>query len=434
MTSLSGKRQTLQQELTGATKRSGRLGFLRAYLLTGIASFGLAGSILFGPALAQSDEIEVEVKGSASFVAGIVDGESKSDADIRVGVTASTVLDNGLEVGGTVEARGDGQMPPAYWSGGRYSGLTSGGPRGIGNDGGDVYLQSAFAYARGGFGYVALGRDNGVASQLAIASPTVFSAIGVNDWRTDLTGLNDVHTINDFSGHATKLTYMAPANLFGGVLGGVQIGVSYSPSTDECGVGACAPVGGFAPSALGAPSAAGLPAFAKWENIVETALYYEKALGSDRDSPRLGLGASYLSATEDATDPSGLLDDYNAMTVGLNLAYKGVTVGGSVKNTNAGLDLPNSNYLAFDAGITYETGPWGFMLGYGQADANREGASPFDPNFYRETQSAQAGVSYALGRGVTIGAAAQFIDSQKPNELGGDENIAAVVFESSIKF
>ncbi len=400
----------------------------------------LAGAALWlapTQAFAQSDDIEVKVKGEASVVTGVVDGNDASDADIRVGVSASTLLENGLEVGGGIEARADGQMPGAYWGAGRYSGLTSGGARGLNgrDNNGDVFVQSAFAYARGGFGYVSVGLDNGVASQLAVSSPNIFSAIGVNDWRTDVTGLNDVNTINDFSGHSTKLTYMPPANLFGGVLGGVQMGLSYTPESDACGADQCAPVGGFAASALSNPNAATLPQMnTRWENILEAAIYYEKTLGDDKDSPRLGVGASYLRADEKALDPNNLLDDYNALSLGVNVAYKGVTLGGSVKNSNAGLALPDSNYLAFDAGITYRTGPWGFMLGYGQADANQDAANLFDLNFYRETQSAQAGVSYALGRGVTLGAAAQFVDSQKPLEIGGNEDVAAVVFESSIKF
>ena len=90
-----------------------------------------------------------------------------------------------------------------------------------------------------------VGRVQGVARTLAVTSPTIFRAINVNDWRSDLSGLNDVHTVNDFSGYATKVTYMAPANLFGGVLGGLQMGVSYSPSLRNCGDRLCAPEDGF---------------------------------------------------------------------------------------------------------------------------------------------------------------------------------------------
>ncbi|MGV6802053.1 MAG: porin [bacterium] len=381
---------------------------------------------------AQEDDSAIEISGDASMVVGVVEGETKSDLDARIKVKGSTLLDNGLEIGGVVEARGDADIHNQYWAGGRYSSLLAGGDRGVGPEDSDVFLQSAYGYIKGGFGEISVGRDNGIASQLAVTSPTVFSAIGVNDWKTDLTGLNDVQTINDFSGYSTKLTYMPPANFLGGVLGGVQLGVSYSPQLRDCAADElCAPANGYRSGAI--PQAA-LNEGANWRDVVETAIYYEKALNAEKDV-RLGLGASYVSASEDVTNPDDtLIDDYKSVSLGLNLAIDGLTLGGSVKNTNSGLANDDDGYLAFDAGVTYEAGPWGFMLGYGAADADHDAANLLDPSLYRETQSAQAGVSYVFDQGVTLGAAAQFVDSNKSINQGGDEDAAAVLFESSIKF
>src|SRR5690606_14440889 len=119
--------------------------------------------------------------------------------------------------------------------------------------------------------------------------------------------------------------------------------------------------------------------------------------------------------------------------------FRGITLGGSVKSTNAGLaNLDEDGYLAFDAGVTFRTGEekgdWGFMLGYGQAEALAIGPSPLEPVVYRDTQTAQAGVTYFINRGITIGAAAQFVESNKPAVAGGKEEAATVVIESSIKF
>ncbi|MGE0409781.1 MAG: hypothetical protein AB7P23_11050, partial [Amphiplicatus sp.] len=110
-----------------------------------------------------------------------------------------------------------------------------------------------------------------------------------------------------------------------------------------------------------------------------------------------------------------------------------------VKSTNAGLaNLEEDGYLAFDAGVTFRTGEnkgdWSFMLGYGQAEATPVGVNPVDPILFRDTQTAQAGVTYFVGRGITVGAAAQFVESTKPAAAGGQEEAATVVIESSIKF
>ena len=404
-------------------------GTLKSALFLSVCLFPLA----FGSAaFAQDEDSKLEVSGEATVVVGVVDGETEADADAKVKVKGSTILDNGLEVGGVVEARVDGDVPRQYWAGGRYSSFTAGGPRGVTPLDGDLYLQTVMGYVRGGFGQLSVGRDNGIASQLAVTSPTIFSAIGVNDWRTDLTGLNDVQTVNDFSGYSTKLTYMPPANFLGGALGGLQLGVSYAPELEDCDNDLCAPVGGYSPLT---PPEARLAQGASWRDVLETGLYYETAIGKS-DDVRLGLGASYISATEDINTLTNIeLDDYTAYALGVNLAVGGLTVGGSVKETNQGFaNEDDEGYLAFDAGVTYVKGPWGFMLGYGQSDADRDVASPLDPRFRRETQSAQAGVSYVFDQGVTFGAAAQFVDSEKPDEIGGDEDATAIIFESSIKF
>ena len=139
------------------------------------------------------------------------------------------------------------------------------------------------------------------------------------------------------------------------------------------------------------------------------------------------------------------LEDYQALALGLNLAYGDLTIGGSVKTTNTGIDeavAGPSDYLAFDAGVTYTAGDWKMMLGYGQADAERDASLLVGPAIDvtlpfaldRRTQTTQAGIAYAIGRGVTLGAAAQYVDSDKPGMLGGKEDTTAVMIESSIRF
>ncbi len=408
---------------------------LKAILL-GAGAAVLTANVTMGAAYA-ADPVKVDVSGEASAVAGIADGDAQGDVNAKVSFKGSTVLDNGVELGAVLTGRLDADQPRQLFGGGRYSGLLIGGPRGVGPETSDAYLQGAYAYARGSFGQLIVGRDAGIARILSVSSPTIFSSVNVNDWQTDLSGLNDVHTINDFSGYSTKLTYMPPANFLGGVFGGLQLGVSYSPVLKNCGDPLCAPQTGFVIS----PNGAMLTADSRWDDAVEAALYYEKGIKVG-NSNRLfvGLGASFVTADEHALlDAPSIYDDYEAYSVGLNLAYRGITLGGSVKSTNAGLaSFGDDGYLAFDAGVTFRTGEEegdvAVMLGYGQSEANSIALNPLDPSLFQDTRTAQAGVTYVLGRGITIGAAAQYTEAKKPVAAGGPEEAATVVIESSIKF
>ncbi|MEM8772333.1 MAG: porin [Pseudomonadota bacterium] len=411
-------------------------------MMTGLRSI-LKGTGLLGPSVAAlaagaafaADPVELEVDGKATVVAGVSDGDGEADANAEINIKASTLLDNGIELGAVIESRLDADQPGSIFAGGRYSGLQIGGPRGIAPAESDAFLQGAYAYARGAFGQVIIGRDHGVARTLAVTSPTIFQSINVNDWQTDLSGLNDVHTVNDFTGYSTKVSYLPPANFLGGALGGLQLGVSYSPTLRNCGDRLCAPEN----TLIVAPDGTLLTEASTWEDAIEAALYYQKPIKVGSDRLLLGVGASYVSAEEDARIALPIYEDYESYTVGLNLAYRGVTVGGSIKSTNAGLATPDDEgYLAFDAGITFRTGEqsgdWGFMLGYGQSEANPFGPNPLEPTLFQDTQTAQAGVTYVVGRGITIGAAAQYVESDRPLSVGGAEEAATVVIESSIKF
>jgi len=396
---------------------------------------GVCAAALSVSAAYAAEPVELDVEGEISTVVGIVDGDAEADANAEVTATVSTLLDNGLELGAVVGGRLDADQPVQRYGGGRYSSLLIGGPRGIGPLDSDAYLQSAYGYVKGSFGRIIVGRDQGVARALAVTSPTIFRALNVNDWQTDLSGLNDVHTVNDFTGYSTKLTYMPPANFLGGAFGGLQLGVSYSPVLRNCGDRLCAPEAGF----IIAPDGTMLTETARWDDAIEAALYYQKGIGIGSDRLFVGVGASYITADEDVLAGSLVFDDYKAYSVGLNLAFRGITLGGSVKTTNAGLaSFEDDGYLAFDAGITFRTGEdegdVAFMIGYGEAEAKAIGPNPLDPTLYTDTRTAQAGVTYVIGRGITVGAAAQYVESQKPVSVGGPEEAATVVIESSIKF
>ncbi|MEM8988612.1 MAG: porin [Pseudomonadota bacterium] len=378
------------------------------------------------------DNFDIETSAKVTGVAGYSEAEDALDGDLDadIKVVGSTVFENGLEVGVGASARLDGQAPARGLAGGRISGPMSGGDRGFGDDTGDAAVDQAYIYAFGGLGRLAIGREIGVGDKFAVTSPNIFTSVAVNGWRTDLTRLIDIHTINDFSSTAAKFSYIAPQGVLGGAIGRLSFGLSYTPSTDVCGEEYCF-TGPGAVTLVGGDPANAIPADANWEEILEYALYYEKAFGDFS----FGLGASYLTAEEQSGVLSDVFDDYEAYSIGLNLAFGGFTLGGSVKNTNGGYaDTQEDGYLAFDAGVTYETGGWGFMFGYGNSDAGHEISNPLDLTLFRQTEAYQTGVTFAFDSGVTLGAAAQFVESEKPDLAGGEEEAAAIVLESSIRF
>ena len=114
-----------------------RMTLSRVHSLRSLACALLACSTL-GVAAAQDEPIEVS--GEFSVVTGIVDGDVVSDADAELTVTATHVLENGVELGASGSVRADADQPSTFFAGGRYSSLLSGGDRGVGPDGGDVFL------------------------------------------------------------------------------------------------------------------------------------------------------------------------------------------------------------------------------------------------------------------------------------------------------
>ena len=150
--------------------------------------------MLIAAPLAYAQDGPITVDGDAVLTSGISDSDvSATDFDARLGITASTYVLRGIELGAGGGLRIDGNRADKRAAGGRYSSFTFGGQRGVGPESTDVFVDRAYVFAKGGFGSVSVGSDAGVAEKLAVTSPTIFRALGVNDWRADPSGFNDVH-------------------------------------------------------------------------------------------------------------------------------------------------------------------------------------------------------------------------------------------------
>jgi predicted porin len=97
-----------------------------------------------------------------------------------------------------------------------------------------------------------------------------------------------------------------------------------------------------------------------------------------------------------AQDDRGGNDDPQQISAGLNLGFAGFTVGGSIGVEDS--DRAQDG-VGWDAGATYSTGPWAVGVTYFHSEV--EGAPGGGED---ELDAAQAGVSYAVGPGITASA------------------------------
>ena len=126
-------------------------------------------------------------------------------------------------------------------------------------------------------------------------------------------------------------------------------------------------------------------------------------------------------------------DDPQIWGAGLNLGYGGVTIGGSFAEQN---DSGKEDGSVYDAGISYETGPWGFSLTYLHGE-NVDDEKPF-PGADEEADIFLLGASYELAKGVNIIAFAGHVEFEEDmGDAGGsgdDVNGFAIGTGFKIKF
>ncbi|MEM9044120.1 MAG: porin [Pseudomonadota bacterium] len=129
---------------------------------------------------------------------------------------------------------------------------------------------------------------------------------------------------------------------------------------------------------------------------------------------------------------------------GINVGYAGVTVGGSFaeQNNSRGGPLPAGSAttatdfedgIAYDAGISYETGPWGFSFTYfhGENVNDQQVVSNSD----EEVDMFLLGASYALAKGVKLNAFGAYLDfSEEVGDAGGSgDDVDGFVIGTGIK-
>ena len=290
---------------------------------------------------------------------GDFDGiDSKQDSEVWF--LPSITLDNGIKIGANIQLEGF--------------------------QGGDQ-IDESFMQIDGSFGRVLLGSENSAGYLMHYAAPDV-TFLNINSGSTTAfipwsgTGaganifrgtLGTTYLENLTNNDAQRFTYFTPR------FAGFQVGASYARdglqdtnAQVDCDTTTC--------------------------DFFDVAANYVNSFG-DFD---VAVSGRYGFANAAAgSDP-------DVWGVGLNLGFAGFTIGGSYAEQNDG-GLTDGE--AYDAGISYVTGPWGFSLTYfhGENVDNDCGALCLGNND-EEVDQYLVGVNYDLAKGVALGAYGAYVD------------------------
>ncbi len=345
------------------------------------------------------------------FVGDDFDGvDIKQDAEIHF--KPSITLDNGLKIGVDIQLEG--------------------------NTNGDQ-IDESFLFIKGSFGEVLLGDENSAGYKMTYAAPDVtflninspsttafipFSGQNLNaltngatpldltvplgtgtvagtDGVGETAGLNAGNDVfrgtlgttfleNGRNNDAARITYFTPR------FAGFQLGVSYARDGSD---------DSNAQQNLNGNTL---------NNIFDVGANYVNSFGGFD----IAVSGRWGIASNDAPGAN----DPEVWGAGANLGYAGITIGGSfAEQNNAG----NQDGTAWDAGISYETGPWGFSFTYFKGEnVNNENAATLNAAGQsandEERQAFLIGASYKLAKGVQLSAFGAYEDfDEEAGDAGG---------------
>ena len=283
-----------------------------------------------------------------------------------------TTLDNGIQVGVTVQLEGE----------------TSG-----------DQIDESYVWFEGFFGRIEIGSEDDATEQMFYGAPTPIDGHGVNSptlfhVSTGGHALGTSATFITF-GDRDKIIYFTPR------FAGFQFGASYAPdNSEELG-------GGFRPDNTPGQQSEIFTAGVNWKGSFSGA---DIAVYGGYASTELEL------ATATATE------DLEVWGLGGEIGYAGFTLGASYRQIDDAAALPGTDRQDWNIGLAYETGPWTFAGAYahGEQDAGT-GISGED-----EIDHFEAGVTYALGPGISVVGGVQYVDLEDNLGAPGNENEAWV--------
>jgi len=406
---------------------------------------------LLASSAAHAEEgIKLELGGYVANYFGVGDTDDDGNdfnetvlySDAEVDFVGETTLDNGLTFGAEVQ----------------LTGITD-----------EDQIADNYGYMEGSFGRLQFGTTNTAALHMLYAAP--FVGVPVNSgWVTVFVPPPDGATAEDqtpslatsldIGADENTLTYFTP-RLFG-----FQLGVSYQAALSYDVDGLNNPADDDTQYHNGV--AVGLN-FVESFGGVDVAMSGSYARADGPDDP-----ITFLVPPENASGDAGKLitvgqDDIQQVTGGINLGFAGITIGGSVAAELDGRLTPTTSpvgpelggaaaaiitgatiaaatsILAFalgsyasgasstegwswDAGATYETGPWTFGATYFHGQVEGDITNGDDDVM----QALTAGLQYAVGPGITTSLSGLW--AQWDTEEGTDNSGLVGVFGVTLEF
>jgi outer membrane protein OmpU len=318
--------------------------------------------------------------------------------DGEIQFTATTTLDNGIGVKARIEYEAFNQ--------------------GLGTSTSDErYLDFS-----GGFGILRIGSDDDAAYGMQYQAPVGAYQIGVNTptFAIPAVGKNQVSsyptTYAGINGDTEKVIWFSPR------ISGFQLGLSYAP--DDSTNDVSEETGGFP----GIPKLDNEPG--AQEDIISVGLNFVETF-NDVD---IAIAGGYVHGNKEAQGTvgsgTGVFEDQDTWSAGINVGLAGFAVGGSIRGTDQGLDIPGgADTLTWDAGATYSNGP--LTLGFTYLRSEQEiGAAGED-----ELDSFLVSGNYNLGPGVDVWGGVKFYDYQSDTNLDPAENDGFIIsVGSSVSF
>ncbi len=347
-------------------------------VLLGTSAIALAGAFA-SPAAAA--EWEVRVGGymeqyvaygdpDVDSVSGDFSGiDSKQDSEIFF--LPSITLDNGIKFGANIQLEGFQNSDQ---------------------------IDESYMQIKGSFGEILLGSENSAGYKMTYAAPDV-SMLNVNSGSTTafipfsgtVTGTGGTTAIvggdvfrgtlgttfleNERNNDAQRFTYFSPR------FAGFQIGASYARDGNQ-------------------DSNSQLNEDATLSNIIDIGANYVNSFGD------FNVAISGRWGTADA--PAGDNDDPTLWSAGANLGYGGFTIGGSYAVQNK---AETESGRSWDAGVSYETGPWGFSFTYFNGKNQDDENATANGIFIDETlEQYLVAARYKLAKGVALHAFGAYVD------------------------
>jgi len=274
---------------------------------------------------------------------------------------------------------------------------------------------------QGSFGEVLIGDENSAGYKMTYAAPDV-SFLGVNSgsttifvaWSGAVQGvavgadvfratLGSTFIENERNNDAGRITYFTPR------FAGFQLGVSYARDATQNTLGM-----------IGTSAAAA-------SDIVDIGANYVNSFG-DFD---IAASGRYGFATDNRTPVLGtdIGNDPEIFGFGLNLGYAGFTIGGSWAEQNGSGDEDGN---AYDVGVSYRTGPWGFSFTYFHGENVDDdltagdsgvgiGGSPIT-GIDEEVDQFLLAIDYDLAKGVDLNLLGGYIDFDEETGDGAAAN------------